>query len=701
MVAHGPIAIAFAPMNSRVLIRRFAVLGMSFGLLACGGAPPASRSPSEPRDPPPAVVQTHESDAVLALDEIRHARVCIAPDVCEDLREWRPDALLVLDGHLAAIDKRHAFVWIEGAWVHYDVPVRDQGVTLTSNGHSAFFCASDGSIVELTSEGVQLRGMKSPTHECAVVLSAGQQLYVIAGDGPVLRQEANEWAALAFELLYGDGYGTGTAAMSGARAFVLDEQCQLLELPPTGPSYEPRVIVDPQVGEGVCEVRPVPGTERLLVSGRAQLAVIEGSTVRGVRWPAGTGQDGEDEDGEASEDPDASPSSEGETLPLGRDFVGLDPLILAASSATVVSRHEGRVTVGYYVLRGDAWAPLASAPESFPAAFGIHAFETTMPKRSFPVAIGESRLVLNTYEREVRGPAVTISARTGADVHATAFPVPERPSQGVDSTAPCGATTEGCGRTRSGMWHMLTLLPTGYAVELFGNDGARVARHVGSGLLAAAVDGSPQSLFIVEQGRNNSPQRAGYVDATGFHAIVLPPRARVSAVVATPQGNAYFVTEDAAFYFDGARVRRVQGPPSLITNHWVPVGEGFVIGLPDVGPVYLHAGTAEALDLGQDVGGIRSVEVTQLSGSNLAQVTVPTGTTWLVSEGSDVLEVTAPTLPAPFAGTCRYLRERDNAWVLTCDGRSARFRTTAAPLTRSLGTLASHLRPGGWARPGR
>jgi hypothetical protein len=400
-------------------------------LSACGGAPAThvqtGTAPAVVDDAARAEVEARE--AIEALGEIPSTRVCTTPERCEDLRAWRPERLHVLDGHLVAMGREHAFVRVDGAWVHHAIPLHNEPM---SNGHAAFFCDHEGGVHELTTEGVRHRGTL-PSPACAAVVAAGSQLYVVVGDGPILRQEGNAWVPLAIELPYGNGYSVNTVVMTPTRAFLVDEEARLLELPSAGPSHEPRVVVETGLGH-MTTLRAVPGRETIVALDR-EMAIIEDGSVRRIPLPSrasrseatsnGAGGEGDEEDDEEEEGGADGIRQISETeLEMGMWIVGLEPLILARGHVVMApGSPQGELTLDHYVLGPSGWSLVAPrSPESFVMAFGAGGFDTTLPDRTAPVHVGPYRVVVSRYHRGARGPIVTAWPHDGVDVALTVFP---------------------------------------------------------------------------------------------------------------------------------------------------------------------------------------------------------------------------------------------------------------------------------------
>jgi len=399
---------------------------------ACGGAPA-----TQVQTGPGPTVTDHAGQAeaearatIEALDDIVSTPVCSAPEVCEDLSRWRPDRLDVLDGHLVAMGREHAFVRVNGAWAHHAIPLHGEPM---SNGHAAFFCDHEGGVHELTTDGLRRRGTL-PSPACAAVVAAGPQLYVVVGDGPILRQEGNAWVPMAIELPYGNGYSVNTVVMTPTRAFLVDREARLLELPSTGPSYEPRVFAETGLGH-MTTLRAVPGSETIVALDR-EMAIVEGGSVRRVPLPGREPRpstSNEAEGSEAGEEEEYDEEAEGGAdgirpisdteFEMGMWIVGLEPLIFARGHVVMApASPQGELTLDYYVLGPSGWsAATPRSPESFLFAVGAGAFGTTMPDRSTPVHLGPYRLVVNDYPTGAHGPAVTAWRHDGVDVVLTAF----------------------------------------------------------------------------------------------------------------------------------------------------------------------------------------------------------------------------------------------------------------------------------------
>jgi len=484
------------PTHFRRATAMLAFTLVSSSVSACGGAPSTQvQTGPGPTDTGPDHAETDARAALEALREIPDTRVCVTPELCEDLREWRPDRLEVLDGHLVAMGGEHAFIRVNGAWAHHAIPLHGEPM---SNGHAAFFCDHEGGVFELTTEGLRRRGTL-PAPACAAVVAAGSQLYVVVGDGPILRQDGNAWAALEIELPYGNGYSVDTVVMTPTRAFLVDREARLLELPSAGPSYEPRVAVETGLGH-MTTLRGVPGREAIVALGR-EIAILEDGSVRQVPLPGreprptspepSADNDGDSEHGEEDEYEDEELEEESADgmrqisdteFEMGMWVVGLEPLIVARGHVVMTpGTPRGELTLDHYVLGPSGWSAMTPrSPESFLFAVGSGAFDTTLPDRTSPVHLGPYRVVVNAYRHGARGPIVTAWRHDGVDVELTAF-APEETNAALE--ARCEGEGVRCGFVRGGSIARLVSGPPP-TLEILRADRAEVLqRHQGPQVL--------------------------------------------------------------------------------------------------------------------------------------------------------------------------------------------------------------------------
>ncbi|MBN8612225.1 MAG: hypothetical protein J0L92_16640 [Deltaproteobacteria bacterium] len=701
---------------TRTVLLSATILGAS-----CG-APRADVVQTGPAAADTAEADMVEADAIAAirsLDDIPETRVCITPELCEDLRAWRPEALYVLDGHLTALGGVHAFVRMGDAWMHHALP---HHTTPMSNGHALFFCDREGTVLELSSSGLRRRGtLESP--ECAAVVASGERLYVVRGDGPVLRQEGNGWRTLDFELRYGNGYSVNTVAMTATRAFVVNEEGDLLELPPEGSSGEPRLVAELQLGH-MATMLGVPGTERIIASsgdsessGRDPVfaiidAVVEGGVVRRVartlevpgvprREPTETGSDGSenesadeesyDEEGEELEA--ESEEEEDRTLDLGIEIVGLDPLLIAHRSATFdIGSRVGTISIEHFLLAEGGWTPLATAhPELSHIEVGQGAFGTDMPIRTLPIHVGPFRVVVNRYQGHVRGPIVTAWRGDGTDVALTAFDLE------THSSLPAGCDEEGgtiCRPLAEGQFLRAISVPPRRAVrriELVGADGTvRLAHEAVSEIRMAELAGA-ERLYVAEGTRP-----LGFVDASGYHAISLPAGERVERIRALANGSAYVSASDDRLYFvDGASLARVEHAETFADAWLYDVGDGCVARVEEGGYVWLRGSNVARIVLDADPP---PDEARSLSPEGLA-LAAPDGTTWLLQRG----EVHVASAPAPDEAHQRaprwFLpdpRGEVDRWSVSFERpgfSTPSYRTSPPSTLRTLGPLTAFARP--------
>lgn len=662
------------------------------GTAACGAATPVRSTTSGGENSAETTAAEDARSVVAALDDIRGASVCIAPDVCEDLSRWAPTALVVLDGHLVALDATHAFVRVDGAWVHHAIQRRS---AVATNGRAAFFCDGDGGVHELTADGVRRRGTLE-ARACAFVAAAGDELYVVEGSGPVFHQVGDGWERLAFELPYGNGYSTDTVAMGPRRAFALDRECNVLELPAEGPSFEPRVVARTGLS-GSCTMQAAVGTDRLIAQSAEGLVIVEDEQVRSVGMPPiaapgapGSGNDERDENEEPRE-------SESATSELVATVVGTDPLVVMRATL-----HYARgITIDHFMLEAAGWTELARAtPESYRAELSAGGIGTDMPTIERPVVLGDLRIAALSYSSAGRGPRVRAWPLRGADPVLTAFPDSSAADEAAlaDRLRRCGGRADGCIPQPSGPYVHLTHVRASrgergsFAIDVLGPDGTPTLHHEGAVDLTAFDAPSVDRLLVVAGGV------ASLVDATGARAIRLPSGVRPRSGRATAAGHAYIDLDPPGLaYFDGTRARVLPATVPLgAPRNWRVIDDGFVSLSPEAGLVWIHDGTLAQLQLGDGTTPAEPPDDVVPTCGGVSAIR-DDGTTWMI-RGGELFVASAPPVDEAHAAGPVFLVPSCDAdgterWLVAFNPSGTPGYRTSAPDLRSLGTLASRSTP--------
>ena len=579
----------------------------TLALAACGAAPRrVETATSAPVATAHQISDAEARAAIASLDELRAQQICIAPGVCEDMSEWVPTGLLVLDQQLVAIGGAHVFVRAGDHWTHFALPGDARG-GMATNGHSAFFVAG-AEIYELTTQGIRTRATLPYWAEgCDSVAVSGDELYVVVSpDDLMLHLQDGFWKPLAFEARG----NAGRLAMTRSHAFVMGDGCHLFELPSAGPSFEPRSVAELDIGDN-CSMRVATDqastAERVVVVSQSEhhsaIAIVE----NGVAWsspfpgsaPRARRGEGYEEpmtepDGDPEGDPDAEPSdaeraaaaerqSQRELAGLRQHFAGRGTLIglappMIEQMHVVGGLVHARNTQGesstsvmiapqYFVLENEQWTEREIRAEPVPLVMAMHFAAVIRDERALATNYGPFRLDLlmgrpSGPGGQPGGAGVIARVRDGMEPVLSLLPVAGHgrlaaPAAGEDMTdlchvaqAPDSPTFSRCGPPYGGV---VIRWSGGRAAE----DGRRVAGpQPESALEVLSEDRRQVVLRHTSRGRFGAysaasrerlfvadPQRGlGMVDSAGWHAIPLPSGETAQHIYSTPGGLAYVLT---------------------------------------------------------------------------------------------------------------------------------------------------------------
>lgn len=613
------------------------VLPVAFFLMGgCGSHPPSVHTANS-HTPETGVSEDDALANLRSLDEIRTQRLCIAPGVCEDLSEWRPSALLVLDGSLIAVGTGHAFVRVENHWNHFSVPVG--APELFDNGHAAFFCGPYDGVFELTKDGIRQRAtLPYWVRECNAAFASGDELFVVTDDGVVLRSEGDQWIPLDFEFHYGNGYGSNTIAMSRAHAYLVDRACAVLEVPSEGPDFEPHRVAETGF-DSACTIRVVDaaaGVPKLLVQGSTGIALIDGAQVQHLTYPPAPTVTGAQsaEIAEISEALNEGPP----------ELAGVSPLMVQRAR---VLDFDGEATftleVVTHIWEDGTWRELAPAQmDLFHLAVLGAGADTDRAPREAAVAYGPFSVVLAHVRHERDGPSVIATRRDGVDTVLTAFNSPPLLAEDTDASA-----------------------------------------------TMTALGNAASPLFTA-----TGPQGSGFTDAAGFHPMRVPAGQNVLRIYPTPNGNAYVVTDRVVHFLERGALRPLPGSEALGPSTWTRLGNDYLVLVRTRGLVRLRGSEMRELaltehNLPQTLVQVGHEEIAALAAN---------GTTWLIRHG-EVSEVSSPA-PATHVQGPQFLSppasNTSDAWSLAFSDRwtgSGTKYVVATPQLRTLGSIDSIIRP--------